>query len=259
MPSSSQGDINQLEESTLRAGRSTHSSAETSSWQLVLLQLDILSILYFYLIAVRELKFVSLFRRQTLCKLCNFQGDKQGCLNNVPWKVFCPFLIFFLAYLPLKIFRKYCTKITRVNTKCSFEIMIYFIKGKKLSKPAWPYVKNCPLNLIIGCATLYSNNCNQVIVSISHHWGGILAHSSLQNCFNSATLEVFQGRMDCLRSCHSISIEFKSRLWLGCSKTLILFFLSHLELDLLVCLGSLSCCITQVSLSLRTFSFRIFW
>ncbi len=23
----------------------------------------------------------------------------------------------------------------------SFEIMIYFIKGKKLSKPVWPYVK----------------------------------------------------------------------------------------------------------------------
>ncbi len=49
--------------------------------------------------------------------------------------------------------------------------------------------------------------------------------------------------MDCLRSCHSISIGFKSGLWLGYSKTLILFFLSHSEVELLVSLGSLSCCI----------------
>ncbi len=41
--------------------------------------------------------------------------------------------------------------------------------------------------------------------------------------------------MDCLRSCHSISIRFKSGLWFGHSKTLILFSLSHSEVDLLVC------------------------
>ncbi len=58
--------------------------------------------------------------------------------------------------------------------------------------------------------------------------------------------------MDCSRSCHSISIGFKSRLWLGHSKSLILFFLSHSEVNLLVSLGSLSCCITQVRLSLRS-------
>ncbi len=39
---------------------------------------------------------------------------------------------------------------------------------------------NCPLNLITGRVTLYSN-C-----------GGVLAHSSLQNCFNSATLKGFR-------------------------------------------------------------------
>ncbi len=89
-------------------------------------------------------------------------------------------------------------------------------------------------------------------MSLSHRCGGILAHSSLQNCFNSATLEGFRAWMDCLRSSHTISIEFKSGLWFGHSKTLILFFLSHSEVDLLVCLGSLSCCITQVCLSLRS-------
>ncbi len=78
-------------------------------------------------------------------------------------------------------------------------------------------------------------------------------------------MEGFRAWIDCLRSCHSISIGFKPGLWLGHSKTFILFFLSHSEVDLLVCLGSLSCCITQVCLSLRsqtdgrTFSFRIFW
>ncbi len=93
----------------------------------------------------------------------------------------------------------------------------------------------------------------------------MLAHSSLQNCFNSATLEGFRVWMYCLRSCQSISIGFKSGLWFVHSKTLILFFLSHSEVNLLVCLGSLSYCITQVRLSLRsqtdgwTFSFRIFW
>ncbi len=79
-------------------------------------------------------------------------------------------------------------------------------------------------------------------MSLSHRCGGILAQSSLQDCFNSATLEGFRAWMDCLRSCHCISIGFKSGLWLGHSKTLNLFFLSHSEVDLLVCLRSLSKC-----------------
>ncbi len=58
-------------------------------------------------------------------------------------------------------------------------------------------------------------------MSLSHRCRGILAHSSLQNFFNSAILEGFQTWKDCLRSCHSISIGFKSGLWLGHSKTLI--------------------------------------
>ncbi len=53
-----------------------------------------------------------------------------------------------------------------------------------------------------------------------------------------------------LRSCHSISIRFKSDLTWSL-QNINLFFLSHSEVVLLVCLGSLSCCITQVRLSLR--------
>ncbi len=126
-----------------------------------------------------------------------------------------------------------------------------------------------PLNLITGCATLCSNNCNQAFAITGNECFTLLwrkfALSSLQNCFNSATLEGFWAWMDCLRSCHSISIRFKCGLWLDHSKTLILFFLSHSEVDLLLCLGSLFCYITKVRLSLRsqtdgqTFSLRIFW
>ncbi len=52
-------------------------------------------------------------------------------------------------------------------------------------------------------------------MSLSHRCGGIWAHSSLQNCFNSATLEGFRAGMDCLRSCHRIWIGLKPGLWLG--------------------------------------------
>ncbi len=57
-------------------------------------------------------------------------------------------------------------------------------------------------------------------------------------------------------------IEVRTFTWL--LQNLNLVFLSHSEVDLLVCLGSLSCCINQVHMSLRpqtdgqTFSFRIF-
>ena len=73
--------------------------------------------------------------------------------------------------------------------------------------------------------------------SICYNWqwvchiavGGILAHSSLQNCFNSASLEGFQAWTAYLRSCHSISITFKSGLWLGQSKTFIFFWATYQE------------------------------
>ncbi len=55
--------------------------------------------------------------------------------------------------------------------------------------------------------------------------GGILAHYSLQNCFNSATLEGSRAWMDCLRSSHNYSIRFKPVLWLGHSKNLNFGFL----------------------------------
>ncbi len=71
-------------------------------------------------------------------------------------------------------------------------------------------------------------------MSLLQRCGGILAHSSWQNCCNSTTLEGFRAWTAFLRSCHSISIGFRSGLWLGHSKVFILFFFSHSEVDLLV-------------------------
>ena len=57
----------------------------------------------------------------------------------------------------------------------------------------------------------------------------------------------------------------KSGLWLGHHETSILFFFSHSVVDLLVCLGSLSCCTTQFWPSRScwtdgiTFNSRILW
>ncbi len=49
-------------------------------------------------------------------------------------------------------------------------------------------------------------------MSLLQRCGGILAHSSWQNCCNSATLEGFRACTAFLRSCHSISVGFRSDL-----------------------------------------------
>lgn len=54
----------------------------------------------------------------------------------------------------------------------------------------------CHLDLT-GCATLGNRSCNQVfarVMGFSYNCGGILIHSPLQYCFNSAMLERFQQR-----------------------------------------------------------------
>ncbi len=117
------------------------------------------------------------------------------------------------------------------------------------------------------CSLFLTSRSLTLVMSLLLCCGGILAHSCWQNCYNSATLKSFRAWTGFLRSCHSISIGFKSGLWLGHSKVVffILFFFSHSEVDFLVCFGSLSCCRTQVRFSLksrtdgRTLSFSIFW
>ncbi len=81
-------------------------------------------------------------------------------------------------------------------------------------------------------------------MSLLQRCGGILAHSSWQNCCNSATFSLFKVMPQHLN-------RIQVRTWLGHSKVFILFFFSHSEVDLLVCFGSLSCCRTQGSLQLE--------
>lgn len=59
---------------------------------------------------------------------------------------------------------------------------------------------------------------------LSHCCGAILAHSSLQNCFNSATLEGFRAWTARLRSPHSISVRIQSGHRLCRSKPLYFVF-----------------------------------
>ncbi len=74
---------------------------------------------------------------------------------------------FFCIFVTLKRFRSsnnfyYYTKITRVNTKwIKYKNIKKLLREKScpnLPGPTWKC--NCPLNLITGCATLGSNNCN---------------------------------------------------------------------------------------------------
>ncbi len=147
----------------------------------------------------------------------------------------------------------------------------FIMKGKQNPNPHGPVWKSaCPLNLITGWATLSSNNCHQafaitcnesVTSAVEEFWPTHLGRIVVIQ----PHWRVFEHEPAFLRSCHSISIGFRSGLWLGHSKVFILFFFSHSEVDLLVCFGSLSCCRTQVRFSLRsrtdgrTLSFRIFW
>ena len=66
-----------------------------------------------------------------------------------------------------------------------------------------------------------------------------------------------------LRSHHSILVSLRSGLWLNHCNTLILFFFRHSVVDLLLCLGSLSCWWASFSFSCRTdgltFDSRILW
>ena len=78
-------------------------------------------------------------------------------------------------------------------------------------------------------------------------------------------LWVFKHELLRFKSCHNMSIEIRSGHWLKHSKTSNLLFFSHFHVDLIVCFGTLSCCVTQLRFSFSsqtdglTFSYRILW
>ena len=121
----------------------------------------------------------------------------------------------------------------------------------KLAVPAWK-----PTNVAEFCMGERAN-------IPPHHCGGILAHSCMQNWFNSATVVGFHAWTARFKSCCNISIGIRSGLWLGHSKTSNLLLFSHFHVDLIVCFGSLFYCVTQLHFSFSsqtdglTFSCRI--
>ena len=114
-------------------------------------------------------------------------------------------------------------------------------------------------------AITWSNNFLYNFISLPHHCGEILVHTSWQQCFSSLTLVGICLHTALLKSHQTISIGLRSGLWLGHCNTLILFFFSHSVVDLLVHLGSLSCCVTHFQPSFNcqshglAFYSRILW
>lgn len=94
---------------------------------------------------------------------------------------------------------------------------------------------NCPPKLTTGCASFSGNNCNQL--------SSITGDQSLKSLWKNFSPLVFAELLSfshtgwlssincCLRSCQGITMGFKSALWLGQSKTLILFLLSYSKVD----------------------------
>lgn len=82
---------------------------------------------------------------------------------------------------------------------------------------------------------------------LSRRSGGILAHSPLQDCFNSTTLQGFCAQTGCLRSQHGLSVGFQSGLRL--IQTLYVVLHKPGERRILR-----FCCRTQVAFSFRQWS-----
>lgn len=112
--------------------------------------------------------------------------------------------------------------------------MRVIIKGKKIQTymALWVFFF-CPLNRITGWGTLSSNNCNQAFeITCNERCGWILAHSSLQNCCYSVTLEGSWAWIVFLRSCQVRTLNRPLQSL-------------HFVVDVVVCFGSLCWCRTQ--------------
>ena len=70
---------------------------------------------------------------------------------------------------------------------------------------------------------------------------GIFVHSSRQYCSSSFKLDGIHWCIAIFKLYHRFSIDLRSGLWQGHSKTFKYFPLNHLSVALAVCLGSLSC------------------
>ncbi len=82
-----------------------------------------------------------------------------------------------------------------------------------------------------------SDVCHQVCAHLRRD----LSHSSLQILFQVIKVSRLMFGNSNLHLLHIFSIGLRSVVWLGHSRTLMCFFLSHFFVDLAVCFGSLSC------------------
>ncbi len=91
-------------------------------------------------------------------------------------------------------------------------------------------------------STLWQNPCWQSQRSdVSCSWPpGFLTHSSLQILSKSLRFRGWRSTRT-FSSLHRFSMGFRSGDWLGHSRTLMCFFLSHSFVALAVCFGSFSC------------------
>ena len=105
--------------------------------------------------------------------------------------------------------------------------------------------KLSPLHDSTACrATFTSNNLN-FLFSVWYHQFHSLLWRNVCPPFFTMLLHFFKVCTSLLRSSHTVPIRLRSGLWLEHCNQLILFFFRHSVVDLLLCLGSLSCCITQ--------------
>ncbi len=84
----------------------------------------------------------------------------------------------------------------------------------------------------------------------AHNSGGILSHSSLQILSKSLRFPGWRLATRTFSSLHRFSMGWRSGDWLGHSRTLMCFLLSHSFVALAVCFGSLSCWTTHPSVPL---------
>ena len=151
--------------------------------------------------------------------------------NIVPWKMYLfPFRFVhtfdtecYQIFNPNRILDK--RKLSEQITQNVDTYFIYWInKSMQQSIPLCEKVI-APLYSITDCATFSCSGSNQTLPVVVDQSLTMLAHSSMQNWFNSVTSVGFQAWTAFFKSCHNISIGIRSELWLGPSKTsnLLLF------------------------------------
>lgn len=153
---------------------------------------------------------------EIIATLCHLQGVFHKHCTNRNWKWFYFLMAKYSAmkkYLFPPVFLYICIFVTLNGFTSSYKIT-WKHKTHSLNDPFiyWReklmqlLLYNHPCEKVTACPALITG-CGRLEISHSHHCGRILAHSSLQNCFRSATLEGCRVSTACLRSCQGTSFD----------------------------------------------------